>query len=311
MARSDSSMVAVLLTQRLVDGSAEPLKASEFWALVDRVGDLKMLVGLGVDALAGDVGLGRELAVRVAALLDAATQVAFAVDDAEQAGLRVVAAVDDDYPARLVEALGSAAPPVLYAAGDLELLRRGGLAVVGSGEGSPEAGEVAREAGTRAAAAGVPVVSGGSRGVDQVAMSAAIEGGGVAVGVLAEPLTRTVRDPALRRAITAGSLCLFTPYKPSAAFSVAAALGRNKLIYALSTAALVVTSDREGGGTWAGAVEALARMPVLVWMGRGAGAGNAALVERGGIAVDGLDTLFPLDAHAARPNRAEQLSLEL
>lgn len=304
MTRSDSSMVAVMLTQRLVDGSAEPLKASEFWALRDRVGDLTALVGRGVDALSSDLGLGQELAVRVKALLDAATQVAFAVDDAEQAGVRVVAAVDDEYPARLVEALARAAPPLLYAAGDIQLLRRGGLGVVGSRGAGAEAKDVAREAGARAAATGVPVVSGGALGVDVAAMTAAVEAGGAAVGVLAEPLTRTVRDPDTRRAITAGSLCLCTPYRPSAPFSAVNATGRNKIIYALSAATLVVASDHEQGGTWTGAVEALERSysTVLVWTGRGAGPGNAALVERGAIAVADLDTMFRLDA---------QLSLEL
>ena len=34
---------------------------------------------------------------------------------------------------------------------------------------------------------------------------------------------------------------------------------RNKLIYALADAALVVNSDYEKGGTWAGAVEQLER----------------------------------------------------
>ena len=35
---------------------------------------------------------------------------------------------------------------------------------------------------------------------------------------------------------------------------------RNKLIYALADAALVVSSDYEKGGTWAGAVEQLEKL---------------------------------------------------
>lgn len=129
-------------------------------------------------------------------------------------------------------------------------------------------------------------------------MLAALEAGGVAVGVLAESLARTTRDPEVRRAVADGRLCLCTPYNPTAGFSVANAMGRNKLIYALSRATLIVASDLDKGGTWAGAVEALRRRtaPVLVWTGEGAGVGNPRLVERGAIPLDHMAELFPLPA---------------
>ncbi|HVM09169.1 MAG TPA: DNA-processing protein DprA [Acidimicrobiales bacterium] len=326
MPRSESSLVAVLLTQRLVDGSAEPLKATEYWRVLAQVEHLKELLGLSVDQLVREVGLDDDLAERVAARLDQATQVAFSVDDLEQSGIRVVASVDDDYPDVLMERLRTGAPPLLYVAGDPRLLSAGGLGVVGSRDVAPEGAEVAKAAAARAASAGVPVVSGGAKGVDRLAMGAALEAGGSAVGALADSLMRTVRDPDTRRAITDGSLCLCTPYKPSAGFSAATAMGRNKIIYALSTATLVVASDHDKGGTWSGAVEALKHgySPVLVWTGEGGGKGNRPLVERGGIPIDDMDELFPLQAHVARSDPAaapppvdavaagtEQLKLEL
>jgi predicted Rossmann fold nucleotide-binding protein DprA/Smf involved in DNA uptake len=60
---------------------------------------------------------------------------------------------------------------------------------------------------------------------------------------------------------------------------------RNKVIYALADAGLVVTSDFEKGGTWTGAIEQLERfhfVPVFVRNGNNAGRGNAALVHHGG-----------------------------
>jgi len=49
-------------------------------------------------------------------------------------------------------------------------------------------------------------------------------------------------------------------------------MGRNKLIYAMSTATLVVECEEGSGGTWAGAVEALRgrTAPVIAWTGVGA-----------------------------------------
>jgi predicted Rossmann fold nucleotide-binding protein DprA/Smf involved in DNA uptake len=316
MGRSESSLAAVLLTQRLVDGAAQPLKASEYWAVMERVGHPKELFGLGADAIAADFGVDRHLAERVAARLEQATQVVFALDDAEQRGLRVVASVDDDYPPALAASLGTAAPPLLYVAGDPRLLHRGGLGIVGSRDVSPAGAEVATEAARRAAAGRVPVISGAAKGVDRLAMVAALEAGGQVAGVVAESLTRLVRDPDTRRAITDGALCLCTPYNPTAGFSVANAMGRNKLIYALSTATLVVAADHQRGGTWAGAAEALRHRyaPVLVWMGDGRGDGNMPLVDQGATAIADVDLVVPPDrfrAADAAPDPEEQLTLDV
>ena len=82
-----------------------------------------------------------------------------------------------------------------------------------------------------------------------------------------------------------GRLVLISPYDPAAGFNVGHAMQRNKLIYALADAALVVTSDFEKGGTWAGAIEQLERLhfvPVFVRNGAYAGKGNSALLNRGG-----------------------------
>ena len=83
-----------------------------------------------------------------------------------------------------------------------------------------------------------------------------------------------------------GRLVLISPYDPAAGFNVGHAMQRNKLIYALADAALVVTSDFEKGGTWAGAIEQLERLhfvPVFVRKGADTGRGNSALLNRGGM----------------------------
>ena len=169
---------------------------------------------------------------------------------------------------------------------------------------------VAREA----AARGLPVVSGGARGIDQEAMAAALDAGGNAVGVLADSLSRQVTKPPVRRAVLEGRLCLCTPYKPSAGFSVANAMGRNRLIYTLSEVALVVASDNGQGGTWEGAVEAIrGRLTdVVVWAGDGAGPGNSALVALGGRPAGSVaDVLVPGEAAAPRSSGSGQMSFGL
>jgi predicted Rossmann fold nucleotide-binding protein DprA/Smf involved in DNA uptake len=125
-------------------------------------------------------------------------------------------------------------------------------------------------------------------------MHATLDAGGHVVGILAEALVRAARSADLRRAVLDGTLCLATPYAPGARFSAGNAMGRNKLIYGLADVTLVVASDRDKGGTWGGAEEALAKRygPVAAWRGDGEGPGNAALVELGAQTVASVDTVF-------------------
>jgi predicted Rossmann fold nucleotide-binding protein DprA/Smf involved in DNA uptake len=126
-------------------------------------------------------------------------------------------------------------------------------------------------------------VSGGARGVDQVAMVAALQAGGRVAGLLPEGLERRLRESGTRTAIADGQVALASPYHPGAAFSAGAAMGRNKVIYALSDLAVVVASASGTGGTWAGAVEAIRErwVPVFVRTEPGSPEGNADLVALG------------------------------
>jgi predicted Rossmann fold nucleotide-binding protein DprA/Smf involved in DNA uptake len=315
--RSDASAAALLLGQRLVETGAQPLKASEYWSVVESVGDPSRLEGLDAGDVATVIGAGKELAERIAMLLGAATSFTLALDEVQDAGFHVMSSLDDEYPGALREHLGWRAPPLLYVAGDAGLLHADLLGIVGS-RGVLDAGAAAaRQAAGEAVARSHGVVSGGAKGVDRLAMAAALEAGGVAVGVLADSLTRATRDLEVRQAVSDGCLCLCTPFKPTAGFSVANAMGRNKLIYGLSKATLVVAADEERGGTWAGANEALRRgiAPVLVWAGEGAGKGNARLATLGAKAVDSISDLFPLptiDPPNGSPKQAEsQLALDV
>lgn len=127
--------------------------------------------------------------------------------------------------------------------------------------------------------------SGGAKGVDSISMNAALTSRGTAVGILADSLEKSIRNPDNREAISRGDLCLVTPYSPSAPFSVGTAMGRNKLIYTLADYAIVVASDAEKGGTWAGATEALKAkwLPVFVLDHPEMPKGNKVLIEKGGL----------------------------
>ena len=311
---SDDRLAALLLAQRLLRGEVSPLKASEYWTLLDAAPSPGNLLGLNPAQVQELAGVGTELAQRVVVLLDQATAFAFCLDELEQSGIRAMSSIDGDYPERLRHRLGPGAPPILYFAGPAALLSSQLLGIVGSRDVDPAGAAVAQEAARVAVSHGSGVVSGGAKGVDRLAMNAALDAGGFVVGVLADSLLRTLRDPDLRRAIGDEQACMCTPYAPKAGFSVANAMGRNKLIYGLSNATLVVSADRETGGTWSGAVEAQRKQfaPVLVWSGDGAGHGNRALTEIGATAIPCLDLLYPLpEPRENLDSEGQQLSLGL
>ncbi len=80
-------------------------------------------------------------------------------------------------------------------------------------------------------------------------------------------------------------MTLVSPYDPDSRWFAYAAMDRNKLLYGLGDAALVVASSAETGGTWAGATEALqhGRVKVFVKSTGALAPGNPRLLRRGGI----------------------------
>ncbi len=221
---------------------------------------------------------------RVKKLLARGAAMAFALEKWLNKGLWVLCRSDDDYPQRLRAHLKRNAPPVLFGAGDRALLEQGGLAVVGSRNVDPLGEHFAASVSERCAQQGFAIVSGGARGVDSIAMNAALESAGKVVGVLADSLLRTSLSGACRDALRDDRLVLVSPYNPEAGFNVGNAMGRNKLIYALADFAVVVSSDFKTGGTWAGAEEELKRdggRTVFVRGGADVPRGNSELLKLG------------------------------
>jgi DNA processing protein len=115
-------------------------------------------------------------------------------------------------------------------------------------------------------------------------MRGALEVGGKAMGVLSDSLQRAALNREHRDLLMDERLVLISPYDPSAGFNVGHAMQRNKLIYALSDPALIVNSDLEKGGTWAGAVEQLEKLllvPLYVRSSGDIGEGLEALRRKG------------------------------
>ncbi|NBB79284.1 MAG: DNA-processing protein DprA [Verrucomicrobia bacterium] len=240
-----------------------------------------------------------------------------ALDEWKRRSIWVVSRADPSYPRRLKSKLREQSPAVIYGCGDKNLLEKGGLAVVGSRKISEALKDYTENVGALAAEAGVQILSGAARGIDSSAMGGALNHGGSVIGVMADSLGRAALAKSNRDAFQEGRLVLISAYDPSAGFNVGHAMQRNKAIYALADAGLVVTSDFNKGGTWAGAIEQLERLhyaPVFIRNGDESGQGSRALLQRGGQTWPEPRTVDELwlaiqNARHERPRYVQQVDL--
>jgi predicted Rossmann fold nucleotide-binding protein DprA/Smf involved in DNA uptake len=275
-----------------LEGDLQPLKLSEWNQLsrqLERAPAKRPsgLAGLAPNEIADQLGIAEGEAERLRRLLDRAGAQAFELEKILAQGIWVTTRLDDSYPARLLATLKEKAPTVLFGAGEAGLFGKPAVAVVGSRNIDAAGTQYAVEIGRKAVGSGLAVVSGGARGTDRLAMNAALEAGGLSLGALADSLEGTLRKPEVRELVLDGRLALVTPYAPDAGFSVGAAMGRNKVIYGLAEFAVVVSSDYQTGGTWAGAAEAIKGdwCPLFVREGADVPKGNRELIKLGGTAL--------------------------
>ncbi|HZE72640.1 MAG TPA: DNA-processing protein DprA [Pyrinomonadaceae bacterium] len=289
---SPDTQALLLLTAPLIAGrtdtSSELLTAGEYQRLA------RFLIQ--IDRQPGDLlSPGREFsndlktiidADRFARLVNRGFQLAQAVERWQARAIWLAGQTDEEYPKRLKQRLKESSPPIIYGCGDRAIIETGGLAVVGSRDVDSWLVDYTVAIGRETARAKRTLVSGGARGIDQAAMRGALEAGGNATGVLADSLERAALNREHRNLLMESKLALISPYDPSAGFNIGHAMQRNKLIYALADAALVVNSDYEKGGTWAGAVEQLDKLhfvPVYVRTEGETGQGLEALRRKGAL----------------------------
>jgi DNA processing protein len=160
-------------------------------------------------------------------------------DLAERAGARILIPDDIEFPAAL--RMIPDPPPVLFAQGNLALLERPAVAIVGSREHSAYGQSVARGIAALSAGGGIVVVSGMARGLDAVAHTAALDAGGTTIGVLGNGIG--VIYPAANRTlyerVAAGGL-LLTEFPPGERPHAGSFPRRNRLISGLARVTVVV-----------------------------------------------------------------------
>lgn len=220
-------------------------------------------------------------------LIGRSASLSFEVSRYGSIGIGLVTRAEKGYPRQLKQTLGNTCPPIFYYAGNLALLEGPCVGYAGSRSVEMQDVEFTAQTVRKTVERGFGVVSGGGRGVDTAAETEALRQGGQAVVYLADSLVRRIKKRDVLQAVQEGHLLLLSAVKPDAGFQAGTAMARNRLIYCQSSGTVVVRSDLNKGGTWAGATDCLKHQwrPVFCW-DRPEYPGNAALIEKGAIPVD-------------------------
>lgn len=181
------------------------------------------------------------------------------VDQLTQKAVHVLTLFDQNYPRALKSTLPlHEIPPVLFYAGNLEILELISVAIIGSRNATGETLEFTRLAAQYLSEQGANVISGNARGVDKTALEGAINSIGWTTLILPEGILKLSKAQfrMLRPKIESGNVLLMSQFHPHAQWVVSRAMDRNKLVTGLAQVVIVAESNTSGG-TWEAAQGAL------------------------------------------------------
>ena len=234
----------ILLASCLGDINRHPLTVAQLRNLAKLVRSMEPPTEerdlLETDLLA--LGYNHEMSKRILNLLSQELELAYYLKKADRFGCVPITRVSQNYPGAL-RRLQLDAPGVLWAKGDVSLLNRTMISLVGSRDIRPENRLFAEEVGKQAALQGYVLVSGNARGADKAAQDSCLAAGGDVVIVAADSLeVKRERNHILY-------LCEDSFDFP---FSSQRALSRNRVIHCLGSRVLIAQCDYRTGGTWSG-----------------------------------------------------------
>ena len=240
----------LLLTSNLGDPNRHPLTTAQLRTLAERVRGAEHLPEdrqvESRDLMA--LGYSREMAERILALLDDEVLLKHYLRRGERAGCVAMSRGGELYPVTVHNRLGDDAPGCLWGRGNLELLSRPAMALVGSRELGGEKLAFAREVGRQAALQGYVLVSGNARGADRAAQDGCLAAGGDVICVVADELERYMPNEHMLYLSEDGF---------DLPFSSQRALSRNRVIHCMGLRTFVAQSGYQRGGTWDGTVKNL------------------------------------------------------
>jgi len=241
---------------------------------------------------------------RLISLLERKTSLAIALDKWTKAGIWVLNRSETGYPQKIRERLKNAAPPILFGLGDQKLLNQKYIAILG-GKEIDQADEITCSSVVgRAVAQGYGVVTGGNKGIEELALLATIDSqaenasggvaraglaggigaadrssaevitgtsgvsgasGGAIMAIVSDNLLKRSTLSQLRTSIMCQKLVLISAYNQESGSNVINLSATNKLIYTQSELSIIIKCELKGL-TMTGASENIAKAWVPVYV---------------------------------------------
>lgn len=296
--KQDSNAILTLCSHICAGDGVRPLEPKEYSQLAQKLNNSgrspKDIFSFSADDFKSILGIDGDEIERITRLLDRNVSLSFALGNYQNIGINVITRADALYPKRLKKKLGNNCPPIFYCAGNLELLEKTYIGYVGARTVQADDINFTKATVGKTVSLGYGVVSGGAKGIDTISGTEALLKGSFVIEYLSDSLMKKLKKSDITRYIQNGSLLLMSVSKPDAAFHVGIAMMRNRYIYAQSNATVVVRSDLNKGGTWAGACENLQKnwCPTLCW--EHPYPGNRALIAKGAVPItDAWDGIIP------------------
>lgn len=166
----------------------------------------------------------------------------------ETEGIRMIDREDSLYPEKLY-VLGKSAPEKLYCLGDISLLERKSVAVVGARKASPYGKWAAYNIGRKLGECGVVTVSGMAYGCDAEAHRGALDAGGLTIAVLGSGVSVCYpkRNRYLYDAIVKKGGLILSEHPPDTSPLPAFFAERNRIISGLSELVVVTEAGLSSG----------------------------------------------------------------
>lgn len=268
----------LLLTSHLADAQRPVLTVAQFRKLAmavlssDSTREDRQLLPEDLVAL----GYSRPFAERVIGLLAEEERLKNYLFKGKQANCVPITRVTEGYPVGLRQKLGLDSPGVLWAKGDVSLLARPAVALVGSRELYEENAAFAQEVGKQAAKQGYVLISGNARGADRLAQESCLASGGQVISIVADSL----QEQSLRE-----NMLFLSEDSYDMPFTTQRALSRNRLIHAMGLVTFVAQSSLEKGGTWSGSADNLKHGYSPLYVFQDGSAAAEALRNRGAKSV--------------------------
>lgn len=153
---------------------------------------------------------------------------------------------DEHYPHQLHQ--GITAPPLLFARGNLALLKQNSLAIVGSRHATPQAMRIAHDFATELSAQNITIISGMASGIDSAAHQGALAFSGSSIAVWGTGIDRIYPSSNQKLAYQMAQKGLILSEFPLGTRPLAGNFPRrNRIIAAQSQAVLVVEAALESG----------------------------------------------------------------